>query len=686
MGLGKTLQSIAASMWLRRHEGVERILIICPASLKHQWAREIERFTGMETLIVQGSVNVRNALYRRRAAFTIVNYELVLRDHAALASELAADLLVLDEAQRIKNWRTKTATAVKTISTRYAFVLSGTPLENRLEDLYSVMQVIDPHVLGPLWKYMLEFHVTDEKGKVLGYRNLSGLRQRLAPILLRRDRRLVEDQLPPRVEQRLDVAMSAAQLEHHDGAMQAAGTLAKIAERRPLTPSEENRLLAALQTARMACDAAGLVDGKTVGSPKLKEVESLLEEICVEHGEKVVIFSQWERMTRMVAKVAEGLGLGLVRLHGGVPTKNRGALISRFEKDPATQVFLSTDAGGVGLNLQAASVVINLDLPFNPAVLDQRIGRVHRLGQKKSVRAILLVAAPPSYESRIVGLIGSKRELFSNVVAEGEENVLGLSKKAVEAAMEALREEDIALDEEQLAEASLGAPDEPAVVPPGLDLEALAEGGDQKPGGGPTPVRPSDTDISHLVARLQDELGERLERVTVSGGGMLAVVDVTDSRTHALAEELSREIPIAIIDRVTNTALKRLGAATPAGAGKDVWQRPEESEGLHPLQRLAVQKLEAAEVLVDRDLGVEAAGLLHQSILAGLAVAADRDAPVEAEQAALWLYGEAVPQGWITPEDASIVLRADALSRAPAVPIAQIQEVLEGARRMVLSV
>lgn len=138
MGLGKTLQAIAAAAWLHEHEGVRRTLIICPASLKHQWAREIERFTGQETQIIQGPAPERGVQYRRPAAFYIINYELILRDLSVINETLCPDLIIMDEAQRIKNWRTKIAAAVKRIPSRYAFVLSGTPLENRLEDLYSL--------------------------------------------------------------------------------------------------------------------------------------------------------------------------------------------------------------------------------------------------------------------------------------------------------------------------------------------------------------------------------------------------------------------------------------------------------------------------------------------------------------------------------------------------------------------
>jgi hypothetical protein len=303
MGLGKTLQAISAASWLVDNEGVERVLVLCPASLKHQWAREIQKFTTRSVQIIQGKAENRMVQYRADALFFIINYELVLRDLTVISETLKPDLIILDEAQRIKNWRTKLASTVKLIPSRYVFVLSGTPLENRLEDLYSLLQVVDARVLGPLWRCLLDFHITDDRGKVIGYRNLSELRRRIAPIMLRRNRTLVRDQLPDRTEVSLDIPMSDMQIELHDTALTTAGRLANIAKRRPLTPSEQNRLMAALQQARMACNAAGLVDKETQGSPKLEELGRLLEDLCLQSNHKVVVFSQWALMTEMVETV-----------------------------------------------------------------------------------------------------------------------------------------------------------------------------------------------------------------------------------------------------------------------------------------------------------------------------------------------------------------------------------------------
>lgn len=681
MGLGKTLQAIAAAMWLKQHEAVGAVLVVCPASLKHQWAREIERFTGLEAQIVSGPANARGVQYRRRAGFHIVNYELALRDLSVINSVLAPDLLILDEAQRIKNWRTKTAAAIKNIRSHYAFVLSGTPLENRLEDLYSLMQVVDNQVLGPLWRYQIDFHVTDDKGKVIGYRNLAQLRQRIAPVMLRRDRRLVADQLPERIEVRLDVPMTREQQEHHDSALANAQRLAEMSRRRPLTPAEENRLMAALQQARMACNAAGLVDGETVGAPKLDELTDLLQLHCVEAGHKVVVFSQWERMTRMAEQCARRLGLGTVRLHGGVPTDRRGELLERFARDDTIQVFISTDAGGTGLNLQSASVLINLDVPWNPAVLDQRIARVHRLGQRRSVLVIKLVAAD-SYETRVMQLVDGKRALFENVVdQEAVADVVGVSRKALES---------IAADllGEAGAESSAPAPGTGSAA--GAEAVEPAESAGQPEAGAPgqpaaaTTGPVIDPAVQAKIVALQARFGNRLERVLGVGGGLLAVLARSEANDDQVAETLSDpDLPVAVIDVRALRSLGRLGAASPlAGAFQLYTAGDTPAAQTHPLLVRARQKFVAAESLVGTGQAAVAVELAAAAMGAAAAARGNLEQVPEGSELIVWLYDKAVPGGLVSDAEASALLRGGGLAQAAAVPDALALQVLDDARRI----
>jgi superfamily II DNA or RNA helicase len=644
MGLGKTLQAISAATWLHIHEGVRKVLIVCPASLKYQWAREIERFTGQTARVIQGPVSERAVQYRGEAAFCIVNYELILRDLSVINETLCPDLLIMDEAQRIKNWRTKIATAVKRIPSRYAFVLSGTPLENRLEDLYSLMQVVNPKVLGPLWRYMVDFHVTNQRGKVEGYRNLSLLRKRLSPVMLRRDRRLVKDQLPDRIVNRLDVAMTEKQRELHDAAMGLAGRLAQIAKTRPLTPSEQNRLLAALQQARMACNAAGLIDKKTLGAPKLDELAEILSETCIQSGLKAVVFSQWEKMTQMVEAQLKRMKLGCVRLHGGVPTASRGELIDRFRDDDSIQVFISTDAGGIGLNLQSGAVLINLDVPWNPAVLEQRIGRIHRLGQTRTVQVITMVAAG-SYEERVLTLVRNKQDLFDNVVGEdAREDVVGISKNLLEALV-----------------ADLGGPQTLPYredgIPAGPSPDSFSK--DLSGTNSKTQNDPAEA-ITRCIEALQQAFGTRIERIFGTAGGLVTVLDQVDPDADRVAEQLSSLVPVALIDRLALKGLHRLGPSSPLAGSQSYFHAamPGANTGESHLTRQAKEKLRAARLLFDQNLFDSSLEMIFGSLLHAAAEKAGRNVPLNQAEIGVWVYGEALPQGILDQNQVGLLMRA----------------------------
>jgi superfamily II DNA or RNA helicase len=616
--------------------------------------------------------------YRKGRGFYVINYELVLRDLSVINETLAPDLLILDEAQRIKNWRTKIATAIKRIPSRYAFVLSGTPLENRLEDLYSLMQVVDARVLGPLWRYLADFHITDERGKVKGYRNLSELRRRLSPVMLRRDRRLVSEQLPERIQQRLDLPLTPKQWELHDTAMQAAGTLADIAKRRPLTPGEHNRLMAALQQARMACNAAGLVDKETEGAPKLDELASLLEELCLQGGRKAVVFSQWTLMTEMVESRLRKLGLGCVRLHGGVPSAKRGELMDRFREDDAIQVFISTDAGGVGLNLQSASVLINLDLPWNPAVLEQRIARIHRLGQRDKVQVILMVSSE-GYEGRVWELVQGKQNLFDNVIdPEATEDVVGVSPKLLEKLVEDLTE----------TREGGAAPEEEAELTEETSAAMAVKG---KSSAGETPEQRA---ITRCVEELQAAFGPRIERILGAGGGLLVVMDRVDESADRLttqlskqvAEEIEVEVPLALVDPLTLKSLQRLGSASPVQEGETYYTAEGDSRASESvLLRQAKEHFAAAELLLEQARNGPALELLNTALLATAAARGGQSRTPTTEQAGVWLFSEALPQGWLDQGQAALIMRGLSLAQAAELPDGLLASLLEDSRGFVLA-
>lgn len=423
MGLGKTLQAIAASELFARHFGAERVLIVCPTSLKHQWQREFARFTDRESQVIGGLRATREAQYAQQSFCKITNYDVLSKD-LDLIGRWSPDVVIVDEAQRVKNWNTVAARALKRIETPYAVVLTGTPLENRLEELVSIVQFVDRYRLGPTWRLRHEHQSLDDAGRVIGYRGLDRIGKTLEPVLLRRRKTEVLSQLPPRMDKTLFVEMTEEQMRHHE---ENAEIVDRIVSRWRktgfLSDADQRRLTCALQNMRMSCNSTYILDKRTDYGWKSDELATLLEELFERPEAKAVIFSSWIATHELIIRRLKRKRWGHVLFHGGVPSAQRGALVDRFREDPGCRVFLSTDAGGVGLNLQhAASTIINMDLPWNPAVLEQRIGRVHRLGQTHGVNVVNFVAEG-TIEQRMLSLLAFKKSLFAGVLDGGDSEV-----------------------------------------------------------------------------------------------------------------------------------------------------------------------------------------------------------------------------------------------------------------------
>jgi hypothetical protein len=407
MGLGKTIQGIGVAEMLSYEAGISKVLVICPASLKAQWRLEIMRFSNCSHQLVLGSAKERAAQYHNPSFFTICNYEQVLRDFLAI-ERVKWDLIILDEGQRIKNWEAKTSQVIKALKSSFALVLSGTPLENRLDELYSVVEFIDDRRLGPAFHFLNRYRIVDEKGKVLGYKNLDELRERLKPLLLRRTRKMVMSELPPRATEVRRIPPTDEQLVLHNAQMRIIQT---IICKKYISEMDLLRLQKALLICRMAANSTFLVDKVPPGySSKLAEFESLLDQLIEEEDRKIVLFSEWTTMLSLIEPLLGKRKVRYVRLDGSIPQKKRQGLIFHFQKDPDCKFFITTNAGATGLNLQAANTVINVDLPWNPAVLEQRISRVHRMGQKRPVQAFLLVTEE-TLEEKLLGTLSAKHDL-----------------------------------------------------------------------------------------------------------------------------------------------------------------------------------------------------------------------------------------------------------------------------------
>ncbi len=437
MGLGKTAQAIACSSILRQSGRIRRGLIIAPASLKPQWAREWAVFSDLPIQIVDGDPEERQAIYAAlREGFLIINYEQLLRDLETVR-RWNPDLVVLDEAQRIKNWATKTALTVKGLAPPYRLVLTGTPMENRIDELASIVEWVDDMALEPKWR-LASLHAirADGRREVVGARNLDTIRDRLRHCMVRRVRQEVLDQLPSRTDTRVPVEMTGEQRDEHDALTQPIRILVEKSTHRPLTQAEFLRLMSLLTTQRIISnglaqlqfeDTWPTIHGRRpeervlqgLFAPKLIELRQLVRQIALEQSRKIVVFSQWRRMLSLAQWAVSDL-LGENGLRSGFFTgaegqRRRTQNIVEFHDDPDFRLLFTSDAGGVGLNLQrAANCVINLELPWNPAVLEQRIGRIYRLGQKLPIDVYNLVCEY-GIESRIAALVGSKQAFFKGL-------------------------------------------------------------------------------------------------------------------------------------------------------------------------------------------------------------------------------------------------------------------------------
>ncbi len=437
--------------------------------------------------------------------------------------------------------------------------------------------------------------------------------------------------------------------------------------------------MAALQQARMSCNAAGLVDKETEGSPKLDELAGILDELCVQSGLKAVVFSQWELMTRMVEQRLRRMNLGYVRLHGGVPSAKRGELMDRFREEASVQVFLSTDAGGVGLNLQSASVLINLDVPWNPAVLEQRNARIHRLGQTRTVQIITMVAAG-SYEEHVLSLVKGKQLLFDNVIAEdATEDVVGVSKKLLEALVEDLNAAPGVKAQEEMGEPAGPAgkegqeEEQQVVAAPGATHAERPEGGQGDA---------VEEAITRCIIELQRAFGPRIDRIMGSGGGILAVIDRVDSEADRIATGLSGLVPVALIDQRTLQGLERLGAGSPVSQGRTYFAAAEQAPGakVSRLAALAAEKFKAATLLAEQNCATSAMELLLSALLALAAGRAGLANPLYPQEAGVWIYGEALPKGLLNQEEVTLIMRALTLAQAPSLPDSLLGPLLDEVR------
>lgn len=415
MGLGKTLQVLA----LLSVVSAKPALVVCPTSLVWNWQAEAQKFTPqLKTLVLHGPE--RHALFDQVSQHDLVitSYALVRRD-AELYANLEFDTLVLDEAQHIKNRQTQNAQAVKAIKARHRLVLTGTPMENSVLDLWSIFDFLMPGYLGAAqdFRERYEVPITRDKNSTAQER----LGRRLRPFVLRRTKREVAPDLPEKIEQVSFCDLTDEQAAVYRELLEA--TRREVTEavgEHGLAKSRMIVLSALLRLRQVCCDLRLLKLEKPIETPsgKFTLFRELLDEV-IDGGHRVLVFSQFVSMLTLLREELERESIQHCYLDGS--TVNRAEVVNRFQTERDIPVFLiSLKAGGVGLNLTGADTVIHFDPWWNPAVEDQATDRAHRIGQKRIVTNYKLITRG-TVEEKILTLQARKRELISATLASEEQ-------------------------------------------------------------------------------------------------------------------------------------------------------------------------------------------------------------------------------------------------------------------------
>lgn len=385
-GLGKTIQTIGAL------EGSSRVLIICPASLKYSWQEEIKKWDPLHvSIVIDGDKEERAQQWSRsknsfKPCYYIANYDLLLHDFYIIPKDW--DAIVCDEATRISNPKTKTYKYLQLLNAKKRIALTGTPVSNTPEDLYGIVNWLRPGYLGTFWQFQGLYCVKEPKfHRIIGYKNLDDLAAKVSRLMLRRTKEEVLTDFPPKTIENIIFDLSPEEQKLYDNVRKVI-----ISELKDLSIDPRTLNLAPVNLLRLkqVTNHPDLINTSSgLQSSKLEALRELLRPV-VASGEKAIIFTQFAQMAKIL--ITELAMYAPRVIMGEVSAEDRQKAVTEFKEDPAAKVMICTEAGGMGLNMQAASYVVHYDSPWSVAKLLQREDRAHRIGQKKPVTVYNLIA------------------------------------------------------------------------------------------------------------------------------------------------------------------------------------------------------------------------------------------------------------------------------------------------------
>ncbi|MBP3909316.1 MAG: SNF2 helicase associated domain-containing protein, partial [Turicibacter sp.] len=434
MGLGKTLQVISVLL-SEKGQSNKSSLIVAPSSLIYNWESEIHKFApGLTTMIIHGDPATRRQLIQDSSNVDIVitSYDLIRRDVESYQSQ-SFRYCILDEAHYIKNHTTLSAKAVKKVNSEIRFALTGTPIENSLSDLWSIFDFILPGYFGTYAQFRKKYEVPIMKQQNLNL--LSRIHQQVAPFILRRLKKDVLKELPEKIETSMYCEMDKTQRDlYHAMVYEMKEEMNQEIQEQGIERSRIKILALLMRLRQICCDPSLYLENYKGESAKLKLCLELVDE-CISTGHKVLIFSQFTSMLDILSKELTAKEIKHLMLTGSTKTNERLALTEQFNSDDTPVFLISLKAGGTGLNLTGADVVIHYDPWWNMSAQNQATDRAHRLGQEKTVQVFKLFVKN-TIEEKIERLQQRKRDLTEAIVQEGETFITQLSSEELTALFE----------------------------------------------------------------------------------------------------------------------------------------------------------------------------------------------------------------------------------------------------------
>ncbi|WP_160679538.1 SNF2-related protein [Clostridium sp. C8-1-8] len=417
MGLGKTLQTISLLLSYKEEEKLNPSIVICPTSLLYNWKEELEKFApSLKVLIYYGSKAQRNKLETEFSNCDVIltTYPIVRIDIEEL-KDYNFNTIIIDEAQNIKNSTSQNSKSVKELKGKNRFALTGTPIENSLMELWSIFDFIMPGFLFSSNSFRKKYEVPivkEEDKKVL-----EDLLSRVTPFILRRKKKEVLNELPPKIERKVTVELNKEQRKLYSTYVKEfRSEIESNIEKNGINKSRIQILSAITRLRQLCCDPSTFIKDYAGGSGKLDTLYELIES-CIQEGHRILLFSQFTSALKNIAKQLKLMDISYMYLDGTVKSEERLELVNSFNRGDTSVFLISLKAGGAGLNLTSADVVIHFDPWWNPAVEDQATDRAHRIGQENSVEVIKLITKG-TIEEKIYKLQEKKKDIMNNVMEE----------------------------------------------------------------------------------------------------------------------------------------------------------------------------------------------------------------------------------------------------------------------------